>query len=367
MRSRTAFSAVLGVLAVCAPWNASAAFLSAPAIVPFAPPAVVPFAVLSPALSPAAALRPALAAPLLAVPLSAPILAAPVPVVAPPLAGLRQVAAKLGDAAVPGNSQANVSALNSFWNGEAANGDSPASAPHVVDSIVSGGASPEFVARVKAHLKANVPEPILRDMLADGYRIEVNARVRQGREDLHEDNDYTGGFHSYGPQGKFIVIAEEIKRIKSGEWRKSVVWENAVNHEIGHAAAYILGEREAATLAPGGAKKEGQAEWYATKGISESPEFRKAWRADHALIPGELKEEKLPDGKINSFYYFIHPDANGWFQRARQETFAEGLDILLRGKDSKFNCENFTKRFPRALAEIRATLERAYGPIFAGR
>jgi hypothetical protein len=315
--------------------------------------------VLSPALSPLA-LTPLFAAPTLPSALSVPVAAAPVPV-ATPLAGLQAVAAKLGDAGKP---QAAESALNAFWNGEAAVPSEPA---HVVDAIVIGGASPEFVARVKAHLKEHVPEPILRDMLKDGYRIEVNARVRQGREDLHEDNDYTGGFHSYGPKGKFIIIAEEIKHIKSGEWRKSVVWENAVNHEIGHAAAYILGEREAERLAPCDAKKIGQPDWYATKGISESPEFRAAWGRDYTALPDELKQEKLPNGKINSFYYFIHSDGNGWYQRGRQETFAEGFDILLRGKASAFNYENFTRYFPRALAEIRAALERAYGPVFADR
>ena len=163
--------AVLGVLAAaCAPGSASAALLSAPAIVPSAPAAVAPLGVLSPRLSPVAAVMPVLAAPLLTVPLSAPIPAAPVPVAASPLAVLRQVAAKLGDAALPGNSSANGSALSSFWNGEAANGDSPAAAPRVVDAIVSGGASPEFVARVKAHLRASVPEPILRDMLRSEER-----------------------------------------------------------------------------------------------------------------------------------------------------------------------------------------------------
>jgi hypothetical protein len=366
MRSRVAAFAVLGVLAACAPSVALAAVLSSPAILPPAPSLVVPASVLSPALAPAA-LSPLFTAPFLAGPSLAPVPAAmaPAPALATPLAGLQGVAAALAVAAVPAKPQAAESALNAFWNGGAAP-DGPL-APHVVDAIVVGGASPEFVAKVKAHLKASVPEPVLRDMLADGYRIEVNSRVRQGREDLHEDNDFTGGFHSYGPQGKFIVIAEKIKHIKSGEWRESVVWENAVNHEIGHAASYILGEREAQRLAPGDGEKKGQALWFATKGVSESPEFRAAWRRDYEAMPDALRREKLPDGRINSFYYFIHPDGNGWYQRARQETFAEGFDILLRGEASKFNHGNFTRHFPRALAEIRAALERAYGPLFAGR
>ena len=232
----------------------------------------------------------------------------------------------------------------------------PAPAASTVDALVTGRASAEFVARVKEHLRSNLPERILRDMLDDGYRIEVNARVRQGREDLHEDNDYTGGFHSYGPAGKFIIVAEEIKHKKSGEWRPSRVWENAVNHEIGHAGAYILGERAAAEMDAAGAPKEGQREWYATKGITESPAFRAAWKKDFDAMPAAVKREAAPGEKVNDFYYYTHPDENGWYQRARQETFAEGFDVLLRGARSAFNYENFTKHFPRTLDEIRAIM-----------
>lgn len=371
MKSRAALTAVFGVLTACAASGARGAVLAVPAELrltsPVMTPAVLP---LNPLVaSPLIGLTPLLSAPVVGGPgvspfpvFAPPVPSAPQPLPATPIAGLQGVAAKLADAAAPGAAQANQGALDAFWNGET-KADAPG-APSVVDAITVAGASPEFVAKVKAHLRANVPEPILRDMLADGYRIEINARVRQGREDLHEDNDLTGGFHSYGPQGKFIVIAEEIKHAKSGEWRKSVVWENAVNHEIGHAAAYILGEREAARLSPGDGPKEGQALWYATKGISESPEFRTAWQQDFETMPEALKQETLPNGKPNRFLYFTHPDENGWFQRARQETFAEGFDILLRGKASAFNYRNFTRRFKKSLPAIKAALERAYGPIF---
>jgi hypothetical protein len=352
-RARGALLAVPGVVVERAPL----ALIPAPGANLSLPSAAAPLLPAAPLLSagPSALLLPVSAA--------APVAPPPAPAAAATTLGrLEQAAAGLGDAAAPGGTQKSAAALAGFWTGSSNEGDASFGRESAVDAIVIAGASPEFAARVKAHLKSNVPEPILRAMLADGYRIEINARVRQGREDLHEDNDYTGGFHSYGPKGKFIVIAEEIKQIKGGEWRKSTVWENAVNHEIGHAAAYILGEREAERLAPGDAKREGQAEWYATKGISESPEFRAAWRADYALIPDALKQERLADGTINSFYYFLHPDANGWYQRARQETFAEGFDIILRGEASKFNHERFMRHFPRALAEIRASLERAFGP-----
>jgi hypothetical protein len=356
---------VFAVLVSCAPWSARAAFTEAPVVVLHAPVFVVPTVVMSPALSPALALTPIFAAPLITDRLAAPVPALAAPAVAvTPIAALQAVAAKLGDAAVPAKAAGNEAALNALWNGSAPADAPPSGTPHVVDAIVSGGASPEFIARVKAHLKATMPEPILRDMIADGYRIEVNARVRQGREDLHEDNDYTGGFHSYGPKGKFIIIAEEIKDKKTGEWRGNMIWENAVNHEIGHATAYILGEREAEKLAGAGAKKKWQAKRYATKGISESPAFRAAWRADLKDMPEDLKQQNPADGLGNRFYYFTQPDELG--QRGRQETFAEGFDILLRGPASRFNYEIFIRRFPRALKVIRAELERVYGPIFPG-
>jgi|GEM_PF-4447079 len=227
----------------------------------------------------------------------------------------------------------------------------------LAERLVTGGASPAFVAKVRAKL-AELPAALLRDLIEGGYRIEANRDVRQGRPHLNPDNDYTGGFHSHGDAVRYIVVAEKIKMKASGEWVDSVVWENAVNHEIGHALAYVIGEEEARrTSAP-------ELElWYRKKGISETPEYREAWRLDYQAIPDELKQQ-WRDRLENMFYYFVHPDPGGWYQRARQETFAEGFDVLLRGPRSSFNYENFTRRFPRALAEQRRMLEARYGPAF---
>jgi hypothetical protein len=337
MRARIAFLAVIGVMAA----SAHAGVLTAPAVVLRAPVLVAP--VISPALALTTLLPVASMPGPMGVP--APLAASPVPLavtparVAPvtPIEGLKTVAASLGDASAADAAHANDNALNSFWNGRAAGDDAP-EAPHIVDQIVTGGASPEFVGRIKAHLKAHMPEAILRDMHKDGYRIEVNARVRQGREYLREDNDYTGGYHTYGPKGKFIVIAEEIKQSKTGEWKRNTIWENSITHEIGHAASYVLG------------------------GLSETPAFKAAWTEDLAAMPDDLKAEKREDGFPNRFKYFTQDGDNA--ERGRSETFAEGFDVLLRGEASHFNHAIFTRRFPKVLAEIRASLERVYGPIF---
>jgi hypothetical protein len=235
--------------------------------------------------------------------------------------------------------------------------DPALSSAQLAEILVSGGASPAFVANIRAQA-ASFPPAVLRDLLDGGYRIEANATVRQGRPELDEDDDYTGGFHSQGKATRYIVVAEELKLKDSKHFVKSRVWENALNHEIGHALAYLIGEERARSTAD-----PEQALWYRKKGLSESPAFREAWRLDYLEIPDEFKQP-WRDHLENMFFYFVHSDEGGWYQRARQETFAEGFDILRRGPRSSFNYENFTRRFPRALAEIRREVEARYGPMF---
>jgi hypothetical protein len=63
-------------------------------------------------------------------------------------------------------------------------------------------------------------------------------------------------------------------------------------------------------------------------------------------------------------YYFLHPDAGGWYQRARQETYAEGFDVLMRGPNSTYNYENFKRYFPNTLAELKRELGSRYPGLF---
>ena len=307
-----------------------------------------------PAIAASPGLAPAPAAPLAAsgIPSGIPPAAAPLP---PSALAPSQAAAP-----VPAQAEAQAKAQ--------ASSSAKTAAPRLsaekraaLDGLVRGRAGAEFTRAVRARMAASIPPAILRDLARGGYRVEINKTIRQGRESLHEDNDYTGGFHSYGPAGKLIIIAQKIKHLASGEWRDNKVWENGITHEIGHAVAYLMGERAAEVAQASG--DAAQAEWYRTKGISESPAFRAAWRADFEAVPADLKSATLDGGKRNDLYYFLHPDDNGWFQRARQETFAEAFDILLRGPASTFNYENFQKHFPRALAEARRIVEAEYGPL----
>jgi hypothetical protein len=241
--------------------------------------------------------------------------------------------------------------------------DPKATRANLAGQLVSGAASPAFVARVRAHVAKTFPPDVLRALLGAGYRIAADATVRQGREGLHEDNDTRGGFHSHGTSDNLIVVAEKVKLIGSNEWVDSAYWENAINHEIGHALAYINGEAEAQAAASVDPR---QARWYRKKGASESPAFREAWRQDYEAMPAEMKKQWGADKLENKFYYYVHPDAGDlkWFQRARQETYAEGFDVLLRGAASSYNYENFKRYFPRALAELKRELGTRYTGLF---
>jgi hypothetical protein len=316
--------------------------------------------------------------------------AAPTPVAAPVMAELAQIVSALSATANKSAELAAAERLKGFWNGEPHLEPPPVDAgppvSEVVDRLVyrGSGTSRAFVGKIKSHLREKIPAAILRDMLADGYRIEVAHRPRKGRRKLHHDYDYSGGFNSYGPRGRYIVISQEIRDLVDQKWRANEVWVNGIDHEIGHAVGYVLGEREAARRLVEHAPVAGQTLWFALKGISEHIDFRNAWQADYEAIPAHLKSPLLPDLRPNTFYYFLRPDKyerkagqkkseletgslaperDGWFQRARQETFAEGFDVLLRGSASTFNYENFVRYFPRSLADLRARIERAYGLV----
>jgi hypothetical protein len=236
----------------------------------------------------------------------------------------------------------------------------------LAEMLISGAASPGFVEKVRALVARAFPPDVIRDLLRDGYHIDANDSVRQGREHLHVDNDTRGGFHNRGAEFKYIVVAERLRLIDSTEWVESNSWENAVIHEIGHALAYIHGEAESQRAA---VSDPLQARWYRRKGLSESPKFREEWRRDFEAMPADMKEKEWVDpasGKTlaNRFRYYVHPDVGGTYQRARQETYAEGFDVLLRGERSRFNHSVFTRYFPHALAEIRRELGARYPELF---
>jgi len=202
--------------------------------------------------------------------------------------------------------------------------------------VRNAGASADFAGEVRGLLDAALPGIILRDLAGYGYTLLIKDHVTQDRPDLPADLDFTGGLHEWGPLGDSIVVAQRIKSRASGELMPSRIWRNAVLHESGHALDRILG-------------------------ATESEKYQAAWKADYARIPGRLKRERLPEGLRNDFYYFLRPGRDGLLALARQETFAEAFDILLRGEGSSFNHSRFTRYFPRTMKAARELIERRYG------
>jgi len=213
-------------------------------------------------------------------------------------------------------------------------------APSAEPLVRKAGASESFTAQVQAQLRAAVPAGAIADILAHGYIILVKDHLTQDRPDLSADLDYTGGLNDWGPLGNFIMVAERIRSVKTLDWMESQVWRNAVVHECGHAVDHVLK-------------------------ATDSSEIREAWAHDLAAMPEAAKAESSPDGRKNPFYYFVRPGPDGSFDRARQETWAEGFDILMRGEASSFNYANFQAHFPRTLAAMRGLLEARYGRLGA--
>lgn len=322
--------------------TAGAAVLSAPVPVEIAPLAAVPAAIGAPSALPSLVPSPS-AAPPVAAPLAAPapLAAAAIPVAAPLTAAalplLPAASAPRADSARPDESASASAEAARMWDG------------------ASGGASPDFVAAVRGHIERSFPPAVLGALRSAGYRVEVDAHVRQNHPELPEKNDLISGYHAHGPDGGLVVIGETVRGGAADSWEKGRNWENAVNHEFGLALNRVLGDAAAA-----GASGE-QAAWYRAHGVTESPEFREAWRKDYEAMPSELKNEKDGDGEFNDFYYFLTPDEGKTFHEARVRTFAEGLDVVLRGPASAYNYDDFALHFPNALAQIRRELETRLG------
>jgi hypothetical protein len=214
-----------------------------------------------------------------------------------------------------------------------------AAAPAADVALVrAAGASEAFVAEVQAQLESSLLPAMISDIIKYGYVIQVKDHITQDRPDLDPEFDFTGGLNDWGPLGTFVMIAERIKSIKTGEWMQSGVWRNAVVHECGHAVDHVM----AAT---------------------DSQEFRDAWAEDYRNMPEAVKGPQLSDGGKNAFYYFLRPSQDGGLDRARQETWAEGFDVLMRGEASSFNYANFQAHFPRTLAAMRRLLAARYGSV----
>jgi thimet oligopeptidase len=198
------------------------------------------------------------------------------------------------------------------------------------------GASEAFVSKTRALYASLLPAAMLRDLIDHGYVILVKHHITQDRPDLDPSNDRGGGLHDWGPKGNFIMISEFVKVDPGDRWEESLYWQNAACHEMGHAIARFLD-------------------------LTKNPDFLQAWTEEHGAIPPELHRRTFPDGKANRFTYFVLPNTDGTFTIAQDETAAEGFDILIRGKDSDFNFENFSRYYPKTVSAMRKILRERYG------
>lgn len=204
-------------------------------------------------------------------------------------------------------------------------------------------ASSDFSAKVEDFMDSTLPKPVLLDLRAQGYRLEVNSNARQGRWFKDPELDSHGGL--FYPRERAIVIAEEVHVAGRSGWHRAYRWRDAVGHEVGHAVSHRLGER------------------FPFHEYSQSPEFAAAYAADVREMPGRFFGRTLPDGRWNPLDYYLYPDPGGGRVRAGEETFAESFNVLLRGGSSE-DSQAFHERFPRALEATRAAVTRVYGPVF---
>lgn len=196
--------------------------------------------------------------------------------------------------------------------------------------------------------------PLLEALVNDGYTLSLKSYVTQNRQDLADSQalNYTGGLNE--PESKRTTVAEtiHIKNTDPPDWQLNRFWQNSVIHELGHALADIIGRQKAAAMTnPDEAELKAKVEKW---GASELPEFTTAWQADYDQMPKEVQEMWLPIG------YYVSVGKDGKRTVSRQETFAETFDILVRGKYSTYNHDNFQQYFPRTLQAVANLIENHF-------
>jgi hypothetical protein len=96
-------------------------------------------------------------------------------------------------------------------------------------------------------------------------------------------------------------------------------------------------------------------------GASQHPEFVSAYQQDYETMPDTMQ---LASGPLGYFFQAgQQADQTIPFRVGRQETFAECVDILLRGQESTYNYDHFIRYFPRTLQTVAKLLSRHY-PVF---
>ncbi len=235
----------------------------------------------------------------------------------------------------------------------------PRHANPVRQLIWTDGVSMPFLRKAYRLFLEKVPDAVIQNLLDEGYSIVLKERITRNRPDLHPDFNYTGGLHLEGERA--ILIAQNIIGRATGEPIETLYWGNALLHEIGHRVAFHLGRTRAKGILPNPADPENLARLREKNslnlwGVTEGADFRNAYLADYDALTEEMRALDI------KFAYFTTPrikDGNP-LEKARQETFAEAFDILLRGPESRFNYENFTRYLPRTLRATCRILQAHY-------
>lgn len=219
--------------------------------------------------------------------------------------------------------------------------------------VVANGVTSRFDQQVKQLLLSKLPNRILTALNDFGYKLHLKHHITDQDQEREARQFYLnerGGLNE--PKRKITTIAERVHQLQSQPpiWLENIYWQNSVLHELGHVIADHMGQTLASEMAADHPSKDRLSDW----GASEHDYFIKAWEKDfQALSPG-MKSDKSP------LAYFLQDHLTVPYGIGRQETFAECVDILLRGSDSAFNNNLFNQNLPNALKATQTLIEQFY-------
>ncbi len=215
------------------------------------------------------------------------------------------------------------------------------------------GVSASFEQQVKQLLLKKVPTPILSRLAQQGFTLDLKHHITANQPEKESTQFYLnerGGL--YEPARKSTTVAENVHQLKTQPpiWIENQYWQNSVIHELGHVIADDLGQKVAQEMPFDHPDKKRLEEW----GLSEHALFRQAWEKDYQAMPNSFKSQESP------IAYYVQDHQQVPFGVGRQETFAECVDILLRGSASTYNFQAFTQHFPNTLNATKTLLEQGF-------
>ncbi len=215
------------------------------------------------------------------------------------------------------------------------------------------GVSAGFEQQVKRLLLEKIPLPILSRLAQQGVTLDLKHHITANQPEKETAQFYLnerGGL--YEPARKATTVAEKVHQLQTQPpiWIENQYWQNSVIHELGHVMADDLGETLAKEMPFDHPDKKRLENW----GVSEHALFRQAWEKDYQALPNAFKSQTSP------IAYYLQDHQQVPFGIGRQETFAECVDILLRGSASTYNFQTFTQHFPNTLKATQTLLEQEF-------